>query len=74
MITIGALDQGASDSWVDPKWLIIKVMAWKGCSDHRPDVVMEHMNLVSHRLKSLLGAIELIILCCICMHAYSIIA
>jgi hypothetical protein len=44
------------------KWLIIKVMTRKGCSD-RPNVVIGQTCFVSRGLGSLLGAIELIVLC-----------
>ena len=41
---------------MDPRWLIVKVMAEK-------DVVIGQLGVLSHHLQSLLGAIELIILC-----------
>ena len=44
------------------KWLNIKVVAHKGCSD-RPDAMIGQICYVSHHLGSLLGAIELIVLC-----------
>ena len=46
---------------MDPKWLVVKVMAHKGCNG-RWVVVKDHIGVVSHHLSSLLGAIELIIL------------
>jgi hypothetical protein len=34
---------------VDPKWLVVKVVAQKGCID-RWDVVNGHIGVVSHHL------------------------
>ena len=43
---------------VDPNWLTVKVMTWKGCSD-RLDTTIDQLGLVSHHLGSLLGVNEL---------------
>ena len=47
---------------MDPKWLIINVVAQKGCNG-RADVVIGWIGLVSHHLGSFLGVIELTVLC-----------
>ena len=47
---------GKNDSCVDPKRLIVKVAASKGCSD-RWVAVIDRIGVVSHHLRSLLGAI-----------------
>ena len=47
---------------MDPNWLYIKVVARKGCSD-RSDTMIGRIVHVSHHLGSLLGVIELIVLC-----------
>ena len=47
---------------MDPKWLNIKVVACKGCSD-RPDAMIGWIGHISHHLRSLLGVLELIVLC-----------
>ena len=47
---------------MDPKWLVVKVLVRKGCTN-RWDVVIERIGVVSHHLRSLLGAIGLIVLC-----------
>ena len=44
-----------------PNWLVVKEMGHKGCSDR--DAVIARVGHVSHHLGSLLGAIELIVLC-----------
>ena len=41
---------------MDPKWLIVKSLAQKGCNDKWDAIV-------SHHLQSLLGVIELTVLC-----------
>ena len=45
-----------------PKWLIIKVVARNECIDKTHGVI-GRLGLASHHLESLLGVIELIILC-----------
>ena len=62
------------DSCVDSKWLIVKVVVQKGCSD-RWEAMIGHIGVVSHHLWSLLGVIELTILCAFvcnmgCFHAW----
>ena len=47
---------------MDPKWLSIKVFAYKGCND-RWDAVIGQIGVVSDHLRSLFGVIELTILC-----------
>ena len=44
------------------KWLTIKLVAPKGCS-YRLDAVIGRTGLASHHLESLLGVIDLIVLC-----------
>jgi hypothetical protein len=61
MTTIGALDLGHSGSCADPKWLIGKMMAQKG-RIARWDAMTGRTGVVSHRLRSLLGAIKLTVL------------
>jgi hypothetical protein len=58
MTTIGAPDYSCED----PKWLIIKVVAHNGCND-RPNAVVGQICLVAHHLESLLGTIEVNIVC-----------
>ena len=64
MTTSGALDEGQSNSCVDPKWLIGKVVARKGRIG-RWDAMIGWTYVVSHHLRSLLGAIKLTVLCVI---------
>ena len=47
---------------MDPKWLFVKVVAQKGCSD-RPGAMIGRIGHVSHHLGSLLDTIELTVLC-----------
>ena len=48
---------------MDPKQLIVKMVAQKGCSD-RWDAIIGRIGGVSHHLQSLLGTIvELTVLC-----------
>jgi hypothetical protein len=47
---------------VDLTWLIVEVVACKGCSD-RWDVVLGQIGVVSHHLRLLLGGIGLTVLC-----------
>ena len=55
---------------MNPKCLIVKVLAQRAFSD-RSDVLIGQICLVSHHLESLLGAIELTILCAfICIVGY----
>ena len=55
---------------MDPKWLIVKVVARKGRSD-MPYTTVGWTGLVSHHLGSLLGAIEFTVLCAfICTVGY----
>ena len=61
MTTIGALDEEWNDCHVDPKWLIVKTMARKGCCDGH-DAVNGWIGHVSHHLGSVSGAIALIVL------------
>ena len=49
-------------SCMDPKQLIIKVVAPNGCID-RPYALMGQIGLVSHHSGSLWGVIELHVLC-----------
>ena len=66
MTTIGALDYEESDSCVDSKWIIIKLVARQGCNN-KPYAVINQIGHVSHHLGSLLGGIELTVLCAFCM-------
>ena len=61
MITSGALDWGQSGSHADPKWLFGKVVARKGRTT-RCDAMIGWIGVVSHHLRSLLGAIKLTVL------------
>ena len=45
-----------------PKWLIIKVVASNECN-YNPNAMINWISHVSHHLRSLLGGIELTILC-----------
>ena len=64
------LDQDYSDSCVDSKWLIIKVIVQKECSD-RSDVVIGSIGHILHCLESLLDVIEWTLLCTfICREGY----
>ena len=56
---------------MDPKRLIVKVVDRTGCSDWPPGVI-GRLGLASHHLGSLLGAIELTILCAF-LHAQYVI-
>ena len=47
---------------MDLKWLVVKVVVCKRCSD-KWDVVIGQIGVVSYHLSSLLGALELIVLC-----------
>ena len=47
---------------MDPKWLIVKVLACKGYSD-RWDAMVGRIGAITQHLRSLLDDIELIILC-----------
>ena len=58
MTTSGPLNRGHSDSCADPKWLIRKVVARKGRTA-RWDAMIGRIGIVSHHLRSLLGAIKL---------------
>ena len=58
---IGALDYGQSGSCVDPEWLIGKVVAQKGHTA-RWDAMIGRIGVVSHHLRSFLGAIKLTVL------------
>ena len=49
---------------MDPKWLIVKVVIQKKtCFSDRWNAMIGHIGVVSHHLRLLLGAIELIVLC-----------
>ena len=47
---------------MNPKWLVVKVVAQKGCND-RLDAVIGWKGPVAQHLGSLLGAIEVTIMC-----------
>ena len=46
---ISVLDQGLNGSRVDPKWLFVKVVAWKGCIE-RWDIMIGWIGDVLHHL------------------------
>ena len=47
---------------MDPKWLIVKLVGREECNDSWNAMII-HIGVVAHCLQSLLGAIEVIILC-----------
>ena len=56
MTACGALDYGHSGSYADSKWLIEKVLAREERTA-RWDAMIGQIGVISHHLRSLLGAI-----------------
>ena len=48
MTTTAALHKEHNDSCVDPKWLIIKIVSWKGCRN-RSNLAIDWIGHVSQQ-------------------------